>query len=95
VQNPEINRLLTAAVVNRRFCRLLLTNPLAALALGYRGESFHLNPAEVHHVSTIRATSLRDFAFQLLEATQTTEANKNHYESYSQAVMMALPAKSL
>lgn len=51
VQTSEINRLLTAAVVNRRFCRLLLTNPLAALAQGYRGEAFRLNPEEVHRLS--------------------------------------------
>lgn len=64
--SPELNRLLTAAVVNRRFCRLLLTNPLRALALGYRGEAFQLNPTEMQRVSAIRATSLRDFALQLL-----------------------------
>lgn len=92
VQNPEINRLLTAAVVNRRFCRLLLTNPLAALTLGYRGESFRLNPTEVHRVSAIRATSLRDFALQLLVDTETTVDNKYVYESYPQSVMMLLPS---
>lgn len=64
--SPELNRLLTAAVVNRRFCRLLLTNPLRALTLGYRGEAFQLNPTEMQRVSAIRATSLRDFALQLL-----------------------------
>lgn len=79
--NTEINRLLTAAVVNRRFCRLLLSNPLAALAGGYRGEAFNLNPGEVKRISTIRATSLRDFALQLLvalEADTTPESAFSH-----------------
>lgn len=79
--NAEINRLLTAAVVNRRFCRLLLSNPLAALASGYRGEAFNLNPGEVKRISTIRATSLRDFALQLLvtpEADNTPESAFSH-----------------
>ena len=75
-QSAEINRLLTAAVVNRRFCRLLLTNPLAALAVGYRGEAFRLNPSEVNRVSKIHATSLRDFAFQLLMAVETSEGHE-------------------
>lgn len=64
--SPEVNRLLTAAVVNRRFCRMLLANPVGALTLGYRGEAFRLNPAELRRISAIRATSLRDFALQLL-----------------------------
>lgn len=79
--NAEINRLLTAAVVNRRFCRLLLTNPLAALAGGYRGEAFDLHPGEVKRISAIQATSLRDFALQLLVTLETdnpTEGAYNH-----------------
>lgn len=79
--NAEIDRLLTAAVVNRRFCRLLLSNPLAALASGYRGEAFNLNPGEVKQISAIRATTLRDFALQLLvtlEADHPTESAYSH-----------------
>ena len=33
--NKEVNKLLTAAVVSKAFCRLLLTNPAQALEDGY------------------------------------------------------------
>lgn len=88
--NSEINRLLTAAVVNRRFCRLLLSNPLAALAGGYRGEAFNLHPGDVKRISGIRATSLRDFALQLLvvlEIDNTIESAYSH-ERQSAAILV-------
>jgi len=84
--NTEINRLLTAAVVNRRFCRLLLSNPLAALADGYRGEAFNLNPGDVKRISTIRATSLRDFALQLLVASEANDTTEGAYGHERQSV---------
>ena len=65
--NGELSRLVTAAVVNRGFCDLLLTSPAAALAAGYSGESFHLAPEEWELVVSIRASSLTDFAIQLTE----------------------------
>ena len=40
--NREFSRLISAAVVNQRFCNLLLINPMIALSTGYNGESFHL-----------------------------------------------------
>ena len=88
--SAEINRLLTAAAVSRRFCRLLLANPLAALAVGYRGEAFRLNPGEVNRVSKIHATSLRDFAFQLLMAVETSEGREEREWVRSYATL-ALP----
>ena len=63
----EINRLLTAAVVSRRFRQLLLADPLAALHSGYNGENFRLTLDEVNLVQSIHATTLPDFAAQLLE----------------------------
>ena len=36
----EMSRLLTAALVDRQFCDLLLTRPDLALANGYEGEPF-------------------------------------------------------
>jgi hypothetical protein len=39
--DKESSRLLTAAVVNRRFRQMLLADPGRALALGYGGEAFH------------------------------------------------------
>lgn len=60
----EISRLLTAAVINSQFRQLLLTNPEKAISAGYRGETFHLGRDEKQHISSIRATSLADFASQ-------------------------------
>jgi hypothetical protein len=60
-----LSRLLTAAVVNQRFCHLLLTNPETALAAGYNGESFSLANEEKDLVLSIHAKSLADFALQL------------------------------
>jgi hypothetical protein len=61
----ELSRLLTAAVVNRGFCKLLLTNPATALERGYNGESFRLGREEHDLILSIRAQSLADFAMQL------------------------------
>ena len=63
--NGELSRLVTAAVVNRKFCDLLLTTPAVAMAAGYNGESFSLTPEEWELVVSIRASSLTDFAEQL------------------------------
>lgn len=86
--SPEINRLLTAAVVNRRFCCLLLANPLRALTLGYRGEAFQLDPAEVRRVTAIRATSLRDFALQLLMNDDVADTEKTLYTKDRQEIAL-------
>ncbi|GAB4547509.1 MAG: hypothetical protein Kow0063_42210 [Anaerolineae bacterium] len=61
----ELSRLLTAAVINRDFCNLLLANPAMALATGYNGEPFDLATDEQELVFSIRATTLADFARQL------------------------------
>ncbi len=66
-QSKEINRLLTAAVVNRRFCSLLLTDPIQAVTNGYNGETFALTAEEVQVIHTIKASTLRDFVLQLLK----------------------------
>lgn len=66
--NGELSRLITAAVVNQKFCNLLLTNPAMALATGYGGESFRLPKEEQTLILSIRATSLADFATQLAES---------------------------
>ncbi|MCD4672302.1 MAG: hypothetical protein K8R77_06545 [Anaerolineaceae bacterium] len=63
----EHSRLLTAAVVNDRFRKLLLNNPAQALASGYCGEIFHFPPEEKQRVTAIQASSLSDFAEQLIE----------------------------
>jgi len=62
----EISRLLTAAVVNRRFCQLLLANPAYALDNGYNGEAFLLESEARDRVLSIRARNLAEFASQLM-----------------------------
>ena len=64
----ELNRLLVAAVVSRRFCQLLLANPLIALANGYRGQPFKLSVTERTCVLASQATSLHECACQLAVA---------------------------
>lgn len=61
-----LNRLLSAAVISPQFQSLLLSNPAAALAAGYNGEDFQLTPAEYAAVTSLHASTIRDFAAQLL-----------------------------
>jgi hypothetical protein len=61
----EISRILTAAVINRSFCNLLLTNPAKAISAGYRGQSFHLPKDERVRLVSIHASSLAEFAAQI------------------------------
>jgi dihydrodipicolinate synthase/N-acetylneuraminate lyase len=64
--NGTLGRLIAAAVVDQEFRDLLLINSAAALAAGCNGESFHLTPEERELVVSIRASSLVDFAAQLI-----------------------------
>jgi len=66
----NLNRLLSAAVVSPRFQRLLLTNPVAALAAGYNGETFQLTQAEYAAVTSLCVHTIREFATQLLRILQ-------------------------
>jgi hypothetical protein len=66
----ELSRLLTAAVINQRFCHLLLTYPAKALAVGFNGESFRLAMDERERVLSIQAKNIADFARQLAENQQ-------------------------
>jgi hypothetical protein len=71
--SKELSRLLTAAVVSRRFCGLLLADPLQAVTTGYNGETFRLSPEEVQQILAIKAPSLREFALQLLTKSHAPE----------------------
>ena len=62
----EYSRLIAAAVVSEQFRQRLLQNPGQALTLGYRDEKFNLPKEERARVVSIRASSLSDFAQQLL-----------------------------
>ncbi len=66
----EYSRILTAAVINIQFRKLLLSNPAKAIEGGYGGEMFSLAREEKRRVSEIRATSLADFATQLSQALE-------------------------
>ena len=63
----ELSRLLTAAVVNKKFRKLLLDDPAIALASGFNGEPFRLASEDKNRVLSINAQSLADFATQLTE----------------------------
>jgi len=61
----EYSRILSAAVVNEKFRKLLLANPEMAIRTGFGGEAFHLAKDEADRLSTIHAASLADFAAQM------------------------------
>ncbi len=63
--SANISRLITAAVVNQRFCNLLLNNPEKAISGGYNGETFRLDRHEIELILSIHATSLADFAIKV------------------------------
>lgn len=71
--SANISRLITAAVVNQGFCKLLLTNPEKAIAAGYNGEVFRLDRREIELVLSIRANSLADFAVKVSKQNQVRE----------------------
>jgi hypothetical protein len=58
----EVSRLFNAALVDRKFCHLLLAEPEVALAQGYNNETFHLALEDRHFVLATRAASLADLA---------------------------------
>lgn len=68
--SKTLNRLISAAVVSPRFCGLLLSDPVTAIAAGYNGETFQLTPTEYAAVTSIHANNVRNFAAQLLEFFQ-------------------------
>ena len=61
----EYSRIMTAAVVNERFRKLLLSNPRLAIKSGYGGEAFHLEVEESERIASIKASSLAEFARQM------------------------------
>ena len=65
-----INSLLAAAVVNKNFRDLLLTDPGQALAQGYQGETFPLDCNERILVLSIQTDNLRDFALQIISCQE-------------------------
>lgn len=62
-----LNQLLTAAVVNEPFRRLLLTDAEEALRQGYHGRVLALTAQERAQVLAIQADTFTDFVMQLAE----------------------------
>ena len=60
-----MSKLFEAAIVNRQFCQLLLSQPEAALQQGYLGNSFDLSTEEQALIISIQANSLPDLAQQV------------------------------
>jgi hypothetical protein len=77
--SKNLNRLISAAVVSPRFRHLLFSDPIAALAAGYNGESFTLTPAEYAAVTSLRVNTVRDFAAQLLHVLEFAGAEEPRY----------------
>lgn len=60
-----LSKLFEAAVVNRQFCQLLLSQPEVALRQGYLGNSFDLTLEEQTLIISIQANSLPELAQQV------------------------------
>ena len=75
--NPEaISRLLSAAIVDQTFGKLLLTRPGHAMAIGYNGETFDLTDDDRALIESIQANSLPDFAAQLVQLRGKASSNE-------------------
>lgn len=61
----EYSKILSAAVINEKFRKLLLTNPGIAIKKGFGGEAFHLESEDARRISSIRVSSLAEFARQM------------------------------
>ena len=72
--SQELSRLIAAAVVNKTFCRVLLTNPAQALQKGFSTETFELTTAERSLVMAIRAVDIVDFAQQVANGKPSRSA---------------------
>ena len=67
MNNIAINKLLCAAMVNKKFCQTLLKDPATALDNGYFGYKFMLTQEQGSFIRDIQAISLEDFAEQVCE----------------------------
>lgn len=63
--STEYSRILSAAVINSRFRKMLLADPIKAISGGYSGEMFEIGNDEKSRLARIQANSLADFAAQL------------------------------
>ncbi len=77
--HSEVNRLLAAAVVNKKFRQLLLNDPVQALDVGYQGESFSFTDNERDFIVSIQAKSLAELARQLISCLGIRRAYSEQY----------------
>ena len=63
--SSEYSRILSAAVINSTFRKMLLSDPVKAVSSGYSGEQFDLDREDKNRLATIHATSLAEFAAEL------------------------------
>ncbi len=63
--SSEMNKVLTAAVINTQFRSQLLNNPGRAINKGFAGERFHLESTEQHKLASIKANNLAEFAWKM------------------------------
>ena len=68
--HDELNRLLSAAVISKSFCNMLLANPEIALTTGYQGETFNLSDADRNWLFSIRPANLVDLAANMVTYQQ-------------------------
>jgi hypothetical protein len=61
----EFCRIISAAVVNARFRKELLADPVKAVSIGYSDEKFALGRDQTARLAAIHASSLAEFAAQL------------------------------
>ncbi|MEJ2412671.1 MAG: hypothetical protein P8Y34_06715 [Anaerolineales bacterium] len=83
-----ISRLLAAAVINREFRDLLLSDPEKALTQGYQGEIFNLDYQEKRRVLSVRAKSLTDFALQLMSSQEEDPRGSGDWIPVRQAALV-------
>ena len=69
--------LMTAAVVDSFFRQLLLSDPSAALANGYNGETFFLDAQDQEFILSTQAASLNELAEQYLSYQATNKVILN------------------
>ena len=74
--NDELNRVLCAAVVSKRFRSMLITNPEEAVTSGYQGESFNLSDEDRSWLFSTRPASLVDLAATMVTYQQKTDQEK-------------------
>ena len=66
-QHPELNRLIGAAAVSKRFGQMLLQNPQHILEHNYLGYHFNLTPQEAAFVRGTVAATVQEFSLQVWE----------------------------